>query len=163
MKFLRYTFIIILCVFCLGLIGCNEDSSSDQATVSNEVTNADLILGTWQMRAATVDPGFDFGTGTPITDFYVLMDDCVKDDAFIYTSNRTFTVDEGATKCNSADPQTTEGTYQLSDDGNTITQIRNGETEVITITSLDESQMTGETIYLEAGTEYTVTLAFEKL
>lgn len=147
-----------------SLSSCKEEERQvNPAQGQKEETNADLILGSWVMKSATVDPGFEFGTGTPITDLYALMDLCSKDDVYIYTADLSLTIDEGPTKCNASDPQTTQGTYELSEDGKTLTQVRNGEVETIEIIALNEEMMEGESPYSDGETDYTITLRFEKI
>ena len=45
---------------------------------------------------------------------------CSADDFTTYTSATAYTYDEGATKCDPADPQTSAGSYTISADGKTM-------------------------------------------
>ena len=71
-----------------------------------------LESGKWQFTASfsTVK----VGDSTEIVDLLATLPDCTKDNYFIFQSDGTLIVDEGATKCNDSDPQTTtSGTWQL--------------------------------------------------
>lgn len=101
----------------------------------------DGIAGTWKVTAATFNPAVDFGAG-PVTDAYPLMfaNACDQDDLIIFQDNGVQIDDEGTTKCNSADPQQTTGTYSYS--GTTLT-IYNSDTITITNVNLTSSTLTG--------------------
>lgn len=76
-----------------------------------------LTAGPWIGSALTANPGIDpFGSGTPITDLWnsVLISACSKDDFTVYKTDGTYVIDDGATKCDPADPQTTTGTWKFA-------------------------------------------------
>ena len=60
------------------------------------------------MTALSVDPGIDMGGGVVVTDLYNYLEDCQKDDIMRFNSNGSITQDEGTTKCEPDDPQTTD-------------------------------------------------------
>jgi Lipocalin-like domain len=58
---------------------------------------------------------------------------CDFDNCYIYFDNSDYTEDEGASKCNAADPQKFTSTWSLSGDGKTITYGDNSLTYTETI------------------------------
>lgn len=87
-----------------------------------------LTTGSWIQVGATED-------GQDVWD--ADYEDCEKDDITTFSSDGTFTIDEGATKCNPSDPQISDsGTWELSSDEKTIT-IKGFPAEIITLTSAD--------------------------
>ena len=58
------------------------------------------------MTAFTVDPAI-FG----VTDLYAQFDDCSKDDLIRFDAPNIYKEDEGATKCDPMDNQTTTGSW----------------------------------------------------
>jgi hypothetical protein len=49
--------------------------------------------------------------------------DCAKDDAYTFQVDKTMVHDEGATKCNSTDTQTINGTWRFNSDETVLTLI----------------------------------------
>ena len=129
-------FSALLCVSVFT--GCGDD---DNPAGSGGDPTAALTGKNWKMTAFTVDPGFNVG-GVTITDFFAQMDACAKDDIQNFKANGTFTVDEGASKCDPADPQTRTGTWVLSTDQKTITTTESGQApESFTLESVSASQL----------------------
>lgn len=69
------------------------------------------------------------------------VDDCTKDDCTNFKSDKTASFDEGATKCDPTDPQTTTGTWSLSADGKTLTLTQDGVSLDGTVVELSSSKM----------------------
>ena len=71
-------------------------------------------------------------------DIFALTEACTKDDETTFNENGTVTVDEGASKCNSTDPQTYDGgTWVLSEDEKTLSMTSDGTTINWTLTKLE--------------------------
>src|SRR3954471_11837852 len=91
------------------------------------LTNTQKLAGkNFKATACTVDPGINTGSVT-ITNWYAQMENCSKDDLVNFNTNGTYTFDEGATKCDPTDPQTTSGTW-LWNTNETILTIKEGST-----------------------------------
>jgi hypothetical protein len=89
MKQLTSTALILMLV-CFSFFACKKSSTSVK-------TNTELITqSSWQFDNAKVG-GSDVSS---------LLQGCQKDNTLVFTSAGTGTLDEGATKCNSNDPQT---------------------------------------------------------
>ncbi|PBQ30404.1 hypothetical protein CNR22_01035 [Sphingobacteriaceae bacterium] len=121
-------------------------------------TNTEKLTGkNYKMTAATVEPAI-FG----ITDFYGQMTDCEKDDLVRFDTPNIYKDDEGPTKCNTNDPQTTSGTWVWNTD-ETILTITSGSEN----TSYNVLQNDGTTLkvkYTENinGTNYALTATYVK-
>ncbi len=89
-------------LICLAIAACqkNGTSQSDEAI---------LTTGKWQVSDATVTiPGTAL-----IIDVYDSIPSCIRDNFYAFAADSTVTIDEGATKCNSASPQTVTGNWKL--------------------------------------------------
>lgn len=89
------------------------------------------IVGTWNQVDLKTD---EDGDGV----FTSVIDDCQLDNTMIFDQDETYIIDEGASKCHESNPQTSLGTWILSENntllsltdetGNTI------ETEILELT-----------------------------
>lgn len=132
---------LLILFVIIGVSSCKKDENKDTTTKS---TRDYLVSGNWKTTAITVSPGINFGT-TVITDFFAQEDDCQKDDLTKFNADGTITDDEGATKCDPNDPQTTnDGTWILSADGKSVTiDYPNEDPMTIVITSINDKTLTG--------------------
>lgn len=96
--------------FCLGTLAalgaCKKDSDTTPASTASRT---DLLTAkAWQISnvALTVN-----GISLPSSQFITA---CQLDNSFKFNTDKTLVVDEGATKCNATDPQTTSGTWAFS-------------------------------------------------
>lgn len=97
-----------------------------------------LTKGSWQISALEVDPAIDW-LGTPTTDIYALLPDCVKDDFSTFQNNGTLVFDEGNSKCDPTDPQTTTATWVLNADQSILSVTSDGDTENWKILSMTDN------------------------
>ena len=84
----------------LNFSGCSK-SSSGGASASFTI----LSSAKWQLVSDTAVRNVP-GGGTQTVDVFAGLAPCVTDNYLLFNSDGTFTTDEGATKCNSSDPQT---------------------------------------------------------
>jgi hypothetical protein len=105
MKF-RFTALFILLNVVL-FTSCEKSNNDDQKT------NTELLTASiWLYNDAKIDADNN-GTG----DFDVpagYIEDCQKDNTLSFSANGTGVVDEGATKCNTADPQSVPFTWTFT-------------------------------------------------
>jgi hypothetical protein len=105
---------IVLLLACAFFMACKKDSDNNSNTGK---TKTELITSsTWKFDNAKI--------GT--TDISGFFDDCEKDNTVTFVSNGTGTADEGATKCDDSDPQTTPFNWNFE----------NNETSIHTTTPL---------------------------
>ncbi len=148
--------LLVLCSFTsMYLTSCKDDTKDNPAPSKTTL----LCASPWKMTAATIDPALDVG-GTQITDFYTQFENCTKDDLTKYESNKTGISDEGPTKCDPSDPQSTPFTWtfdltetKITEDGETYDVIQLDET------TLKISQVVdGEDIGGIPGIKYKLTI-----
>jgi len=124
---IRTFFIVLLSGMILAGTSCSKDE--------DEKTNKDLLVGkNWKMTVLTINPAV-FG----VTDFYAVLDACTKDDLTKFNSDGTVNFDEGASKCDSGDPQTTYGTWSFNADQTVLSVTSEGLTEAYTISELTDT------------------------
>jgi len=146
---------LCLSVFCFSILftSCQK---VDEPII--ELTNADLILGTWKMTAATIDPP-QFTTGS---DFMATLDECETDNTFLYEEGTSLKVDEGVSKCNSGDLQTQVGTYVFNPDETILSTTINGEQLSSDIIEITESELIFSRIVEFNNSDVTLTFTFSK-
>lgn len=123
--------LISLSIFLI-ITSCNKN---DEKTPKDYLTD-----GSWIINDIELDPGIELVPGVPITDVYDLFytEECMRDDLIIFNSDGTITEDEGLIKCDPNAPQTTtENTWEMSDDGTTISAtffgLDSGSAEIIVL------------------------------
>ena len=77
-----------------------------------------------------------------------LIDACSADDCTDFTSDNKLAFDEGATKCDPADPQTSTGTWALAADDKTLTITQGGLGFSGTIIEISDSKLVWEYDFL---------------
>jgi hypothetical protein len=99
------TGILVLLLLVLG-ISCSKDDKN----VPLPVSRAQLLARSWkQSDLLAAIPG-----GTPNSVFNTVLTACQRDNIWTFSSDGTYVVTEGASKCNAGDPDTaTSGTWQL--------------------------------------------------
>lgn len=142
--------LFILSFVMLFVSACKEDK-----------TNKELLTDTdWQITAWTVSPAI-----LGITDWYANLEPCEKDDSFSFNSDGTATIDEGATKCEVSDPQTSTGTWTLNADETMVTIVDDGitqEWEIVDLTS-DLLKIKWVNTDVDSGLTFTFTITFEAI
>ncbi len=110
----------LLFAFVLITSGCSKSAEDKLTGHAWVITSLKATQGTFSM------------------DILALTDACIKDDQTTFNENGTATIDEGASKCNSTDPQTYDGgTWALSEDEKTLSLTSDGETVNWTLTKLE--------------------------
>jgi Lipocalin-like domain len=116
----------------LAVTGCDKDDDDQPAAK----TKTELITtSTWKFSSATVG-------GSDVSAF---LQTCQKDNILTFVATGlTGTVDEGATKCNAGDPQTSPFTWSFAS-GETQVNISatlfTGGSSTFTLVSLSETQL----------------------
>lgn len=106
--------LLLLTLVAATFAACKKDD--DNGSPEDNLTSATC----WgQVKDELYDPTTSTWTDAGI-------DDCSKDDCTNFKSDKTISFDEGATKCDPSDPQTSEGTWSLSADGKTLTLTQDG-------------------------------------
>ncbi len=128
--FLFFSAVVVLAA------SCKKDNNDNKSRKDH------LTSGNWFIRgslttisAAGVDSTFDS---------FKDMEACEKDDFMTFNASGAFTIDEGATKCDPEDPQTTSGTWAFieNDTKLVITQDNMSDTSKVV-------ELNGNTLKLE--------------
>ncbi len=92
-----------------------------------DLTKTDIITQKpWKLTAHTISPPFEYPGFGVISDFFALYYDCSRDDIWVFKSNGSYTMEEGATKCNPTDPTVWDmGTWTFNSDETVLTTSSN--------------------------------------
>jgi hypothetical protein len=100
----------ILSVFIITISACTKDESPSEILTGQK----------WRIAVWNVNPAIDIA-GTKYTDITSVVAACTKDNFIEFRSDKSIIEDEGATKCNSTDPQSgPAGKWDLSEDGKSL-------------------------------------------
>lgn len=108
MKFIIKSLALLLAFGALTTTACKKD---------DDKSRSDILVdeATWvQVKSEEQDP--TTGAWSEVT-----IEDCSKDDTYTFKADKSLVFDEGATKCNDADPQSSTGTWAFSADETTLT------------------------------------------
>ncbi len=95
--------------------GCQKDEDAQDPSGADILTS-----GQWRLTAAVANPPVTVA-GLPISDVYPFIDPCIKDNYYVFDKNGTAELNEGPTKCDPADPQTSTVNWSLSADEKELT------------------------------------------
>lgn len=115
----------------------------------------------WKWTEGSVSPGYDFfGDGKLINGEYrSKMPVCYQDDIRTFTAAGQYTSDEGATKCDPADPQIYSESKWVFGAGETTIKFTDLDYEW-TIVELNETKLKVTEVYMEGTTKYTFNYTF---
>lgn len=104
----------------LMVLACSDGKSPTGPSASAKES---LLTGTkWKVTAHTISPGVDYADdGTLVTDLFAVESQCSHDDITSFSADGKFVMEEGATKCDPADPQQEKGTWSLNAAGDRFT------------------------------------------
>lgn len=153
---------ITLMIAALAFLTVSSCKKEDEKTTTPTKSKTELLTAkAWKLTAMTVNPGITPVPGGPtITDIYSFMEACEKDNTEKFNTGGAGVTDEGATKCDPADPQTSNFTWSFASnetkiviDGDSFDIAQLDETTAKFTTQIDGSEIGGT-----AGTMYTVTV-----
>jgi hypothetical protein len=150
------TLVVMLgAVALFSTTSCNKD---DDATPDKVKI---LTGGQWQLTAMTADPAIDW-FGTPVTNVYAQLPACIKDDLTIFKTDGKVNFDEGPSKCQPNDPQTTTGTWTFNTTQTVLSVTQDGETESWDVSELKDKTFKADYKIVEEGVTYTISVTFTK-
>ncbi len=133
-KFFNISMMLLVAAAILTAASCKKDNN-------DEKSKDDLLTsGSWKMAAWTIDPAVEI-QGMTYTDLFAFLPDCSKDDFMTFDSDGTVVYDEGATKCDAGDPQTTTGTWMFNSDQTELTMAQTDSTEAYHLDELTDSKL----------------------
>ena len=121
---------------CIDAIAYNYNANANTTDSSCIYSLVEILTeqGTWIINTSVIDPPVTFGSGE-VSDYLTFTEDCRKDDLIEYAffgGFGTYTIREGATKCNPADSDVFEvGDWDLSADSTGFYISPNGEMQQI--------------------------------
>lgn len=108
--------------------GCNKNDDPPKS-------NTDYIIqGSWKFDKAT-------SNGSDVSGF---VQACYKDNTLTFVANGNGTLDEGALKCNSGDPQSINFTWNFTNNGGTLNvnaTVIAGQSGAFSVITLNDSQL----------------------
>ncbi len=156
--------ILSVLLFSLLIVaGCKEEETVVVPKQPVPTKTELLSASPWITTAVTISPALEFG-GIVITDLYALSDACDNDNLAIYKKDGTGTYDEGASKCDDLDPQTSPFNWAFNADETKL--IEDGQTSY-TINELTATSMKladtidGADIGGTSGVTYTITITLK--
>jgi hypothetical protein len=143
-----------LAVFALTFSSCKKDSDNPSPTNNTPApapTKTQLLTANSWKATSMVSMGFDF---------FPHMSACEKDNFLTIKADGTYIEDEGATKCDPTDPQTSNGLWKFVNNQSAIV-LDGGDTAIIL--ALTAESMKLETPYEDdEGKHVTVITTFVK-
>lgn len=154
----------ILTTVILATILLTACQKSSDSTPTPSVTKAQMLVGgQWKIKAMTASPAIMIGS-VAITDVLSLYPSCITDNYQTFSADGVYVFDEGATKCDSSDPQRETGKWQLSaDETQVILNMPSNSHEVWEIPMLTSTKATTRSQMVANGITYTVTASLEKV
>jgi len=152
--------ILMTGIFAFSFSACGDDSTEPSPSSNS---NTDLLTSSaWIMTAGKIEPPIVI-FGIEFNDIYADMEDCDKDDELIFNTDFSGSEDEGATKCDPADPQSEAFTWAWASNE---TQIVYDSTtfDVVSLTTTElklESVIDGEEFGDTTGTVIKLTASFK--
>ena len=132
----------------------NGDGCSSSKSFTVDVSKAYfLALNTWKFSSATVGG----------SDVSALIQACQKDNLLTFSANLTGILDEGGTKCNPGDPQSTPFTWSLANNETLLhvsTVFFTGGNSVFTVVALTDAQLVLSQAITVSGTLQTAVITF---
>jgi hypothetical protein len=141
---------VVLSISLLFTACSKSDSNNNTSKTKTQL----ISQASWKFSAATVN-GADVSS---------LIQACQKDNTLMFSATGgTGTLDEGTTKCNASDPQTTSFTWSFTNNEGTlhVSQVffTGGSTD-FTIVSLTETQLVVSQMINVSGTTQTAVVTF---
>ena len=159
MKNFRVQFFLIALAFVTVFSACKKDDEPKVKSKSDMLSSAGGKK--WKMTAATAT--FVQNNQTTTIDAYAKMRNCDKDDVTIFFSNKKIESREGASKCNTSDPDLiSEGTWTFNSTETELTTIENGDVQVMAIKEISDTTIKAEYVETDedTGTEFTYSATF---
>lgn len=145
----QFTVLLTALSFSLFILAsCQKDDDPDPKTKTELITQA-----SWRFGGATVG-GADAGPA---------LQTCQKDNTMTFAVALTGVLNEGATKCNAGDPQTSNFTWNFQTNETILfisTPLFTGGSSTFNIVTLNESQLVLSQMITLGGTPQNVVVTF---
>jgi hypothetical protein len=145
MKLKFIPFLCLLATTAFILPSCDKDDDDPGQTRTELITQ-----GTWRLNSATI-AGIE------------IAEDCQLDNTLVFTSAGSGTANEGATKCDPADPQSENFTWSFANNETQLVvsgTIFTGGNGTVTIVTLNSTQLVVSQVVDVLGSPQTAQLTF---
>lgn len=146
-----YAMVAVATSITVILHSCRKDQNSSPPS---SVTKIELLtMSPWKRTALISHPAYDWNAnGVADTDVLKIMFPCEKDNLDTFYANGIIETNEGATRCDPADPQTWSVTWILADNEGKL--IFDG-TDVYELLELTPTTLKYQSTFVENGVAYT--------
>ena len=122
--------ILLISIIILGACSQDEPTLIEEEIITT--TQTDIIIGKWKIIKLE---DIEAGVTTDVTDEEDL---CFRDNILEFKVDMTYQITEGATKCDTSDPNIyEEGTFRLTNDDNTLELTTKGKAYEVAIEKLN--------------------------
>ena len=166
--------LLLFTLSCITLLACKKD---DDGTTTNDdqppapQTRMDTMTraGGWVITSLTVDPPYNYN-GFNISNVYGFLQSCIKDNILMFKADGVLIGDEGAAKCDQADPQQATAAWAFTNTqqtefdlygSNDVFAFSLSDTTHFTVTELGLTTMTTINVETVDTTEYTFTTKYK--
>ena len=132
-----FSSLLLISAVCTGLLACHKDSTPDPTPTSTNMTN--LTASTWLYESAGVDVDKNGTIDLPLTSTEVPP--CLADNKLTFKTDNTAIADEGATKCNTSNPQTSTFNWNFTNNekilniSSPVFSVFSGNLNILTLSS----------------------------
>lgn len=126
---------LCLMIFSLYFISCKKPDPVAPPTKTDHIS-----ASSWTYENAGIDNDRNGTIDVPISTLAPgLVPTCRIDNSLVFKKDNSGTADEGATKCNAADPQTTAFNWSFADNetnlniSNNVFALLNGKSKIVTL------------------------------
>lgn len=149
---------MVLFLGVLSFSSCNDDDDEDDPTPP---TKTELLTArNWIVEGLTVEPAIDIdNNGTQENNLIPFLAACNLDDFYDFNADRSYTIEEGASKCDPNDPTIVESGDWLWNSDNTrlIFEPNGGTTMEAEVISLTATELVAEFTVVDQNVTYTYT------
>jgi hypothetical protein len=148
---------MVLFLGVLSFSSCNDDDDDEDPTPP---TKSELVTGkNWMTTGLSVEPAIDIdGNGTQENNLIPFITACNLDDFWDLNTDGTFTLEEGASKCDPNDPSViASGDWLWNSDQTRIIFEASGDNEERKVISVSATEMIWEFTFVDQGVTYTYT------
>lgn len=141
--------LMIMIIAITTTLSCKKDNEEAPVKTKTEL----LTTGPWKLTSYTSTPAYDwYGNGVFATNILAALNPCEADGFDTYKTNGTVEINEGALKCDPADPQTFMASWQFTNNESKIMYDGFDEYELVELT---ETTMRLQQTFVENGVSYT--------
>jgi hypothetical protein len=154
-SFTKKAALVILSVAVIA--GCKKDDNKDNGNSKTQM----IASGSWKMTSDYIDPAEDVnGDGVPEHEILPFLETCEKDNLFSFTTDGTFTADEGASKCDPSDPQTQSTKWKFINNESLLVVGEANSADTVSIVELSAATLKLRSSLTLLGVTYSETVTY---